>query len=224
MNRRVVLNLLAVAALLGTTPAAAQLADTMCLTGFNCAAGDVGLQTLEVTQVIDPCTGPGDTATVVFRAFIHNNVGGSSYDVAVFMATDGGSVSGVGAACYHTYFPPNFTTTPTYTDIDGDGTPDIVRPLGASNPPFFEEDDECGDLQAGTEGVLEFGPVTVACVDTTGDGLVDISVGISNKANSSANCSGVSQAVPLPASKCTIARVNFSSFPVPVELQGLTVD
>jgi len=81
MKRHAFLGLLVIAATLAALPAAAQTFDTLCLTGYGCTAGDVGLHTLTVVQTIDPCSFPGDTATVVFRAAIHNSVGGGSYDI-----------------------------------------------------------------------------------------------------------------------------------------------
>lgn len=213
-------------------PAHAQVSDDQCLTGYVCTAGDVGLHELIVIDVLEPCTGAGDTGTVNLRISAHNNVGGFAYDIGMYIETTGGDVDGAGATCYHGYLPPPLDGTlvyPTdYGDFDNDvpdgGPYDLYRELGGTQPFFDADANSCGDLDALSEVIYEFGPVTVACVDDDTDGNVDVSVGFSNKQNPTA-CTGVVDAIPGTTSKCTVARINLDGFsPVPVELMSFGVE
>jgi len=209
-------------------PAAAQVSDNQCLTGYVCTAGDVGLHQLLVLDVIDGCTDTSDTASLTFRVSVHNNVGGLAYDIGVYLATDGGDVDGGAASCYHTYLSPPLDDTlvfpDDYGDYDNDGIFDIYRPLAGSEPFFDADSNSCGDMDALSEVVFEFGPVTIACTDDDQDGTVDISVGFSNKQNSGA-CAGVADAIPGTVSKCTSERLNLEGLDVvPVELMSFSVE
>lgn len=218
--------------LTSAVPAAAQSSDGQCLTGYVCTAGDVGIHEVIVIDTIDPCTGPGDTATVNLRVSFHNNVGGNAYDVGFYLETSGGTVTDPNAVCLHTYLDepldPNLVYPTDYGDFDNDvptgGPHDLYRALNDPNAPFYDADgNSCGDLDALSEAIVEIGPVTIACADQTNDDIVDVSVGFSNRQNA-APCAGIADAIPGTVSKCTAERVNLTGLEVPVELMHLSVE
>ena len=96
--------------------------------------------------------------TVEFSA-TGNFLSGSAqrYDIGLYIATDGDAVppgkSAGDGAKFGLCERFAFTNTETGVNLDGDG---------------------CGDLQLSATTSLSFGPVRIACVDTNGDGKVDI--------------------------------------------------
>ncbi len=205
--------------------------------GANCTANDVRFESIEVISNSEPCTGPADTGTFVFRAAISTDGGPDRYDVGIFMALDGGSALS-GDNCFHDFLDPPLTTTPTYAADGADAN--TLREL--LDGPWWEGEDavgsgdECGDIEKDDGGIGDveskktLDPVTIACDDEVGadglppgDGIVDISVCSSWDNNTNTVCTGVTEAFPGTNSKCGCQRVNIG-FAVPVELQKYEVD
>ncbi|MGH9464235.1 MAG: hypothetical protein ACRD0X_01230 [Thermoanaerobaculia bacterium] len=191
--------------------------------GAVCTANDVRFESFTPIQVLEGCTeGTPGEATIVFEVVVSADGSPDRYDIGMFIALDGGSAL-TGDDCFHDYLDPPLTTTPVYGDANGNGVPDIVdgpwwdgeAPLGGA--------DTCGDMETNTEVIKTLVALTVTCVDTNDDGIVDVSACASWDNQVSNNCSTVQGAFPGTPSKCSCVRLETGA-EIPVELIGLTVE
>lgn len=163
--------------------------------GSNCTSNDVRIAGV-VPTIEEACVLVGDTATVQFQ---FQFVAGSNerYDIALFLATDGGSAQ-TGDACYHDFLQPSSEAGPW----------DLTTGFG----PFKELEsspDQCGDIEQGVPNFYYTQvPVTVQCVDNDGDGVVDpFSTCTSWDNNQQGVCSTVKDAYPSTNAKCRCETV-----------------
>jgi hypothetical protein len=106
----------------------------------------------DACTVAADCPSGGCFNRMTFEAIGEFTAGPQRYDVGVYIATDG-DPNGDGA---RTGFCERFRFDPLEQDaVDLDG-------------------DQCGDILANSTQPVAFGPVTVACIDTDGNGSVDI--------------------------------------------------
>ena len=100
---------------------------------LNCTANDVSISAIDVLQIVDGCSGPGDTAQLKLRATLQVT-SNERYDIGWYIATDGGDAQT--GSCFKEYLPPPFLPNPTNAD------------LATGFGPYFEDPadgDQCGD-------------------------------------------------------------------------------
>jgi len=129
------------------------------------------------------------TDTVTFSAVGQFSAGPQRYDVGIYIATDGDAV------------PPGAKVG------DGARTGECTRfDFGANTVDL--DGDACGDILANSTQNVEFGPVTVRCVDTDGDGKLDIincetwGNGANEVPTQNSDCTGTVDVVAGTPSKC----------------------
>ncbi len=177
----------------------------------NCTANEITPTALSVVQVVDGCTGPTDTASLVLEVTVQSSTLARE-DVGFFVGLDGDAAQ-TGASCWHDYLDPPLTATPAYGDANGNTIPDI------HNGPWLTSDsDTCGDIAANTEVIKTLGsvlnPVVVACSDTDSNGSLDLSLCATFDHSQALTCDSAAQAIPVVASKCQCFRFE-TSVPVP---------
>ena len=191
--------------LLGAQTASAQQGVTwetgnVCTKNFvdpaNCTAEDVRISNI-TPALNEVCLFAGDTASAYFTLTITTGAQ-TRYDIGMFIATDGGSAL-TGNACYHDFLQPPDV-------LNSDGTP--LNPAGVG--PFANYDgDACADTKQSSDAYYTTQvPVTVSCVDSDNDGVVDpVSTCTSWDNNSNTTCSTVAQAGPGTPAKCSCDTV-----------------
>ena len=177
--------------------------------GAVCTANDVRVQALNLVSIAETCAAgiPG-SALATFEVFVSAVGAPDRYDIGLFIALDGGSARD-GDSCLHDYLEPPLTATPTYGDRNGDGVPAL-----AGGPWWNADTDVCGDIASNTQLFKMVSSLRVACVDTTGDGIVDASVCTSWDNNAITNCAGLFEAFPGTNAKCGCERVE-TGIPMP---------
>jgi len=198
---------------LGARPVAAQggtCIDDVTGRINTCTANDVRLGTFYNVEPVT-CT-PGSTVSLFLRAEL---LGGANerYDIGLFVASDGGDARS--GTCYQDYLPPPLAAAGSY--IPGSPLP------GPDGGPFLNAElaedptDACGDLEKGVSTFYDLaaasGGIAVPCVDTDGDGLLDIGACVSWDNNKQTTCLDLGDAVPSNKSKCrceliTVGNVN----------------
>ncbi len=174
-------------------PGAFCVADTG-VSPLNCTANDTRISQLTPT-ITDVCLTVGDTATVTFSATLV--IGASTrYDLAMYIATDGGSAEN-GSSCYKDVLQP-------VAELNAAGDP--TNPLG-TGPFKNEDDDSCGEANQTVGAFYQLQQaLTITCVDEDNDGVVDpISTCLSWANNAGQyTCTGVTATMPGPGtgSKC----------------------
>ena len=161
----------------------------------NCTANDVDLSFVETIGVIDPCENITDTGIYTFRVEFVSNAE-SSYDPAVYIATDGGDART--GQCYVDYLIPPLSTTLSTVD-----------PL--FGPPFWdleENGDLCGDLVGKQETYRVVGPATISCTQENLDGSINI-VTVWNNSEKLDLCNESSNKCPGTKAKCYAQDVPF---------------
>lgn len=193
---------------LAPAPAAAQ-----CVRDFSmatCDGTDVAIDELAVVSVVEPCTSYLDDAQVILDAVVHNTSGANRQDIGIFVAKDGGSAL-TGGFCHHDYLGEPLTISPVYGDSNGNGVPDIRNGPWVDHEPDAMPHDFCGDTSTGTEAIKtlqsEAVPLQIACVDTNGDGHVDVDVCVSWSGGLSNTCRNLSDANPPGSGRCSCGRV-----------------
>jgi hypothetical protein len=164
--------------------------------GAICTANDLFIDAV-VREVINGCNGAGDTATVVLDIRVQS-ASPNRFDVGFFIATDGGSAVS-GHQCYHDFLAPPLTTTPAYTPSADpeDPTLEII------NGTWWNGDsDGCGDLESQTRAITTLPPLTLACVDTNDDGVVDVDLCVSWDGVDANVCADVTDAFPTTNARC----------------------
>jgi hypothetical protein len=166
--------------------------------GLNCTANDILLSSPIVT-VVEACDYPGDTATVEVIADI-TGTAKTRYDIGVWVSVDGdpngdGAESGI---CTVVSIPNDiFDTNGNSVNIDGDNCGDVAN---------------TGNLTDINQADL--GSFDVLCLDTDGDGNLNLPLIISWDNQPGSFCSVSSDALPGTAAKCN-AELD-SNIPVPV--------
>jgi hypothetical protein len=167
--------------------------------GITCSGNDVRIADVTVVAILEDCpAGDPSTAEASLKLRIDNGPQ-SRYDIGVFLSLNGNSALS-GTQCLHDYLEPPLTTSPTYTDSDGNGKPDL------SGGPWLDAEpldpaDECGDIAAGTDDLKTL-TLRFACVDTNGDGIVDISACASWLNGPASTCPNISGATPGSGARC----------------------
>ncbi len=204
---------------LGVVPAIAQ--EDTCIddvTGRtnNCTASDVRLGTFYNIESIT-CN-PGDPVTLYLRA---EALAGAKerYDIGMFVATDGGDART--GACYQDYLQPPLAGSGDYDP----GGPFPAPPGG----PFYnaeldeDPDDACGDLEQGVHTYHDLAPdtgIVVPCIDTDGDGYLNVGACISWDSQKVNTCLDVDDAVPGTKAKCRCESLTVGNvFVSPGEIQ-----
>jgi hypothetical protein len=174
-------------------PGAFCVADTG-VNSLQCTANDTRISKL-TPAITDVCLPGVDTAKVTFSADLV--IGATTrYDLAMYIATDGGSALN-GSSCYKDVLQP-------VAELNVAGNPLNVLGVG----PFKNEDgDSCGEANQTVGAFYKLQQeLTVTCVDTNKDGVVDpISTCLSWANNADQYvCTGVTATMPGPGtgSKC----------------------
>jgi hypothetical protein len=192
-------------AALSASAAHAQTCAADLVPSVNCESNDVDMATITATSITEPCSGPGDMATVNFQVAVAANAG-TRYDIGIFIATDGGNA--LNGQCLHTDLQPvALTPTPAsghgaYKDADGDA---------------------CGDLEKPVVNLLDISNVQVVCRDDNNDGQLDIATLISWQQNIEPTpCTGPQDAIPGTSAKCRNDVVVVGNVPVPTRTATAT--
>ncbi|HSP99923.1 MAG TPA: hypothetical protein VL049_22090 [Candidatus Dormibacteraeota bacterium] len=163
--------------------------------GLNCAANDTGVAAISAMTVIDPCSGPGDTATIQLRLTIASTAQ-NRYDIGYYIALDGGDA--FTGNCYN-----NILTPVSATPVPGSG----------SGPYLDADGDACGDLQQNVNNLVDLPSLTFPCVDTDNNGQLDISAVVVWNEQAMDVCTG---APAIPGNKAKCKGSTFASINVPV--------
>ena len=161
--------------------------------GISCSEQDVRIGDVTVVAILEDCpAGDPSTAEASLKLRIENGIQ-TNYDIGVFLSLNGNSALS-GTQCLHDYLEPPLTTSPTYTDSDGNGRPDLSGGPWLNAEPSNPADD-CGDIASGTDDLKTL-TFRFACVDTNGNGIVDISACTSWHNGPASTCPNISGATP----------------------------
>ena len=178
--------------------------------GAVCTAGDTRVISITVQEVIEPCTFPGDTGTITVRT-VTDSTATTRYDLAWFIATDGGSARD-GDACFHEHLNP---VAPGAPPVFGNPT----NPLGTG--PFANFDgDQCADYSNTGDPIFVTEQITFDCRDSDANGLVDPVSICTSYDNNASNDNGlpacnIKVAYPGTPSKCYCELLQIGGFVVP---------
>jgi hypothetical protein len=165
--------------------------------GITCSGMDVRITGITPLLILEDCP-TGDPTTAQASLRIRIAAFQNRYDIGLFLGLNGNSAV-TGGQCLHDYLEPPLETSPTYTDSDGNGRPDLSGPWLNAEP--FEPADDCGDIGSGTDDLKTL-TFRFACVDTNGDGSVDISACASWTNGTSSTCPNISGATPGSGTRC----------------------
>ena len=192
-----------------------------------CSAGDVQLSLLANEEGTTCVVGEPITLRLMARLIATS---AERYDIGMFLALDGGDAAS--GSCQHDYLRPPLAAGGVCTVSGDDCRKDADCPSGetctggyypgsasSAGGPFYDaepedEPDECGDLEQGVNTYYRLAPVTVECVDSTGDGFLDISTAVSWDNQRTNTCQGPGDAVPNTPSKCRFGIVEVANVPV----------
>jgi hypothetical protein len=223
--------LLLLTAALASQPAIAQ--EPGCIDDLTdrenvCAANDIEISTLYSAQP-GSCF-PGDMVTLnLIARLVATSL--ERYDIGIFLALDGGNADT--GLCHHGYLPPPLAAGGTCSGSGDDCNKDADCPLGQTctggyypgslelpGGPFYDGEpddapDECGDLEQGVETYYHYlTSVAVECVDSDGDGYLDIGTAVSWDNKKDNTCEDVGDALPNTKAKCRFGRVNIANVTV----------
>ena len=171
--------------------------------GLQCTANDIDLAFTTSLRVIDGCAFPGDTATISFVAQF-NLTAQDRYDIGVWVAEDGGNA--LTGSRSVSDFP--ISPTPPWTNLNAAGQPtDTCGDMTSTNNPLFS------NIQN----------IKVSCVDTNGDGNLDINTCLSRRTpGADGLCTSPVQAFPgaPPSAIVKPCPGSLSRFPVDQGRQG----
>lgn len=134
---------------------------------LNCTANDVSLARATNIEITDFCLYPGDTTT--FTATFETMLNAQArYDIGIFFDVGGdpemdGAYTG---SCSVSSL--NYTPDPPWLDLDG--TSNIF--VGGKKPSGIQ--DTCGDIDASHNPLYPVIEITAYCVDTDGDGYLNL--------------------------------------------------
>jgi hypothetical protein len=169
------------------------VSNALCTTDAGCPAGE--------TCDGKGCTGAANDFITFSATGIFDAGEAERYDLGVYISTDNEGADGDGAEFGHCVRWA-FSTAETGADLDGD---------------------TCGDLNGGSDPHLDFGPVTVPCVDADGDGLVDVwhcETWANNPdqiPDQNTDCTGTVDVQPGTGAKCNCGLLPGTCIPFPDE-------
>lgn len=136
--------------------------------GMVCTAGDVSVASLVVIGGSPTECTPGSSISVSFEANLQSTSNSRRSDIGVWIANDAESNSMTTGSCSHFYFPAGDTPSlGQLPDLGGNG------------------EGTCGDIGDQEAFTLPFAypqdTMDIPCVDTDGDGFVDVDYSISWK-------------------------------------------
>jgi len=171
--------------------------------GLSCTANDITLSSPTVT-IIKGCDFPGDTAKLQVIVDV-TNTAQTRYDIGVWLSVDGdpnndGSESGI---CSVLTIPTNVF------DVDGNS-------VNLNN-------NACGDVQQTANGPpdiinVDMGTVDLLCIDSDGDGQLNVPVIIAWNNQAGGTCNVSNQALPNTGSKCRANNDFNLDVPIPARL------
>ncbi|WP_432470564.1 DUF7507 domain-containing protein [Amphritea sp. HPY] len=172
--------------------------------GLNCTANDIQLADVTNVDVLDDgCAYPGDdvTFTADFEVLLTAQ---ARHDIGIWFAQDGGDA--LTGTC--TAVTPAYAPDPPWLDLDGTGDtfPDtnVVSNI----------QDTCGDIDDDHNPQFPRVTLTVQCLDSDGNGLLDIPNCTSwRQPGANDLCTGPEGAYPGSPSKCRCASIE-----VPIEV------
>jgi len=184
------------------------------LTGITnvCAEDDVWLSYLRNAEGLT-CL-PGEPVTLNLEAWLLAT-SLERYDIGLFLALDGGAADA--GTCQHYYLPPPLALGGTCSVSGDDCTKEVDCPAGevcaggydpeSGSGPYYDAEpedarDECGDLEPGVDTHLFLAPIVVPCVDSDGDGYLDIGTAVSWDDQRDHACVGVGDATPNGPETC----------------------
>lgn len=166
--------------------------------GITCSGQDVRITGITSLAILEDCP-TGDPSTAEASLKLRIAAFQNRYDIGLFLSLNGNSAVS-GTQCLHDYLEPPLATSPTYNDSDGNGRPDLSGGPWLNAEPF-EPADDCGDIASGTDDLKTL-TFRFACVDTNGDGIVDISACASWSNGTSSTCPNISGAGPGSGTRC----------------------
>jgi len=231
MLRTSVLTLLGLLALLSLLPASqpASAQEGSCIddvTGWTnvCTAGDVWLSSL--LNDVDASCMPGELVTLNLEAGLLATAL-ERYDIGLFLAVDGGGADT--GRCERYYLPPPLASVGTCSVSGAACKKDADCPAGetctggydpeSGSGPFYDAEpedapDQCGDLEPGVDTYYFLGPVTVPCIDSDGDGYLDIGTAVSWDDQKDTTCGSIGDAGPNTADKCHYRAIDIMNVSV----------
>jgi hypothetical protein len=166
--------------------------------GITCSGADVRILGSTPVAILEDCP-TGDPSTAEATLKLRVAAFQSGYDIGLFLSLNGSSALS-GTQCLHDYLEPPLDTSPVYGDSDGNGRPDLSGVPWLNAEPFVPADD-CGDIASGTDDLKTL-TFRFACVDTNGNGIVDISACASWSNGTSSTCPNISGAAPGSGTRC----------------------
>jgi len=135
--------------------------------GLVCTANDVSLARATNITITDACEYPGDTVTFM-ATFETVLTAQARHDIGIYFATNGdphhdGALTG---QCSISSLP--YSPDPPWLDLDG--TDDYLP--GTKTP--ANQQDVCGDIDAGHSPLYPVITVTTSCLDPDGDGWLNL--------------------------------------------------
>ena len=177
-----------------------------------CAADDVWLSYLRNAEDL-VCT-PGEPVTLNLEAWLLAT-SLERYDIGLFLALDGGTADT--GSCQQYYLPPPLALGGTCSVSGGACKKDADCPAGevcaggydpeSGSGPFYDAEpedalDECGDLEPGVDTRYLLAPVVVPCIDSDGDGFLDIGTAVSWDDQRDSSCESLEDAGPSTPETC----------------------
>ncbi len=209
--------------------------------GNSCTAGDVTFILVGLGNQTDGCLTSNDTLSIYLGGQLQNTSANTRYDIGMYiynylgtetaMAADVGYAYN-GSSCARETLKPVGTTNDQRCTFDSPAG--SLNLLGGSGPFFNGDGDTCGDLvKEGTSTTCDSNannrwddsfiifpdPVTLKCMDLTGDGFVDIPTCATwgqnaNEIGTAGSCATETDVRPGTGSKCNCGNVN-STVPAP---------
>jgi len=165
--------------------------------GITCTGVDVRIMDITSVTILEDCP-TGDPSTALASLRLRVAAALSRYDIGLYLSLNGNSALS-GTQCLHDYLEPPLVTSPAYGDSDGNGRQDLTGPWWNGEP--FAPGDDCGDIAGGTDDLKTL-TFRFSCVDTNGNGMVDISVCTSWSNGTSSTCPNISGATPGSGMRC----------------------
>jgi hypothetical protein len=157
---------------------------------LSCTANDV-VFSVSASAVIDACEYIGDTATITPAVNLSGLV--SRYDIATFVALDGGDA--MQGSCRANVYPDSLP----FDDLEPE-----------------QPEDSCGDLEAHSPvNGFELASMTIPCLDRDQNGVVDVAACVAWSTNGSDICQAPAH-LSYTGSQCSCSLQNVTGLPVPL--------
>jgi len=214
----------------GLSPVAADggpcLQEASGLSGV-CEADDVDISELWNLphDVVHTCTA-GTMVELDLRAKLVSQAN-ERYDIGMFVALDG--LSALSGICRHDYLHPvvaggtcsvSGAACLSKADCPGRQTCNLAyNPLSGIGPYYDAEEDKdsydtCGDVEKGVPTYYDLLDIEVPCIDSNGDGKLDIGTCVSWDNNQNTHCIDVTSAIPGTTTKCRCGKVTVGNVTV----------